>query len=793
MKPKRHHGWLILLLCLASFQAAPAQNILLDEHFSDWDNVPDLWSSEASAVANTLILKRFKAANDERFLFVYIKAADRFSLQNDYELTLYMDTDNNAATGLSVDGIGAEIRFNFGGRSGTFYQAGTQTEISAADLFLVSAPTVWSDQFEISFGRDVQINGSPVFTSGAVKLLLKDNSAAGISKTDAVLYTFASGVAEPHISYSITKKSAEQLRIMSQNVEFDGFFDEANKPIFDRLYDAVQPDIICFQEIYDHTPQDLTARLEEMLPSPEGESWQTAHVNDTFIASRYSIKSYYSPGGFGNGAFYLDLRPDYPTDALILSAHPPCCDNDAARQQEVDAMAAFIRDAKTEGGELQLPENTPIIITGDMNFVGDPQQVSTLLTGDIVDEGSYGADFLPDWDGAAFSQALPYTSGLPMTFTQGVRTNPGSYSKGRLDYMIYSASVLELQNEFILYTNALPQDSLTRYGLQSGDTENASDHFPLISDFKLNTEQEALSILALRENDASGVPLRKDQFLTVSAVVTVAADFGTTGPAYIQDDSAGIALYGSALVTPLTKGDSITITAKLGFYKGLTEFVFEEGSTEITVHKNTKIPQPLDVTIHDILNQEWDGTERYEGLLCRIRGVRIDASGSFAAGTNYYIIDGADTLILRIDDAVNLVGEVIPAGEDVDITGVIGQYKSSAPYNSGYQILPRSTLDILTMVSVPRENIPGRFALYQNYPNPFNPETTIAFELPAKEHVTVSVYDMYGKKIATLLNKEMRRGRHHIAFDGQNLSSGVYVYSISANTFHLAKKMILIK
>ena len=284
-----------------------------------------------------------------------------------------------------------------------------------------------------------------------------------------------------------------------------------------------------------------------------------------------------------------------------------------------------------------------------------------------------------------------------------------------------------------------------------------------------------------------------NQTVTLSGVVTAADDFGSTGPAYIQDNSAGIAVYGAELVSQLTKGDSITITTKLGFYKALTELIYEEGISEVTVHKNTALPAAQDVTIRDILDQEWNGTECYEGLLCRIRGVRIDASGTFASGTNYNIFDGADTLILRIDNAVNIVGENIPTGEDVDITGVIGQFKSSEPYNSGYQIIPRNTADIQTMVSLPHEMVPRRFALQQNYPNPFNPETQIAFELPFKEHVLISVHDVYGKRIRTLLNKEMPGGVHRILFNGQNLSSGVYVYSIVTDTFYEARKMILLK
>ncbi len=87
-----------------------------------------------------------------------------------------------------------------------------------------------------------------------------------------------------------------------------------------------------------------------------------------------------------------------------------------------------------------------------------------------------------------------------------------------------------------------------------------------------------------------------------------------------------------------------------------------------------------------------------------------------------------------------------------------------------------------------------QYNLYQNYPNPFNPSTSIEFFLPKQSAVTLRVYDIVGKEIATLINNDKRKeGFHQINFDGSNLSSGIYYYKISAGEFTDIKKMMLVK
>ncbi len=89
--------------------------------------------------------------------------------------------------------------------------------------------------------------------------------------------------------------------------------------------------------------------------------------------------------------------------------------------------------------------------------------------------------------------------------------------------------------------------------------------------------------------------------------------------------------------------------------------------------------------------------------------------------------------------------------------------------------------------------IPESYDLSQNYPNPFNPATTIAFTIPQTEFVTLSVYNMLGEKVTDLVSKKLEAGTHRINFRLDNLSSGTYLYKITAGEFSQAKKMVLLK
>lgn len=98
-----------------------------------------------------------------------------------------------------------------------------------------------------------------------------------------------------------------------------------------------------------------------------------------------------------------------------------------------------------------------------------------------------------------------------------------------------------------------------------------------------------------------------------------------------------------------------------------------------------------------------------------------------------------------------------------------------------------------TNINTVSTEVPGNYSLSQNYPNPFNPTTSIKFAVAKAGFVSLKVYDLSGKEVASLVNDNLAAGTYNYAFDGAKLSSGIYFYTIRANDFSETKKMMLIK
>ncbi|WP_304130580.1 T9SS type A sorting domain-containing protein [Ignavibacterium album] len=100
---------------------------------------------------------------------------------------------------------------------------------------------------------------------------------------------------------------------------------------------------------------------------------------------------------------------------------------------------------------------------------------------------------------------------------------------------------------------------------------------------------------------------------------------------------------------------------------------------------------------------------------------------------------------------------------------------------------------IITGLPVENSLEVNSFILEQNFPNPFNPRTKIKYHLPVNTNITLKIFDLLGNELATLVNEEKPGGDHEIEFNGENFSSGVYVYTLLAATQRISRKMILLK
>ena len=89
--------------------------------------------------------------------------------------------------------------------------------------------------------------------------------------------------------------------------------------------------------------------------------------------------------------------------------------------------------------------------------------------------------------------------------------------------------------------------------------------------------------------------------------------------------------------------------------------------------------------------------------------------------------------------------------------------------------------------------MPERFELHHNYPNPFNPMTHFQFAIANLKLVTLKIYDVFGREVATLINKEMAPGNYTQEWDASGVASGMYFYRLTAGTHSEIRKMLLMK
>ena len=163
--------------------------------------------------------------------------------------------------------------------------------------------------------------------------------------------------------------------------------------------------------------------------------------------------------------------------------------------------------------------------------------------------------------------------------------------------------------------------------------------------------------------------------------------------------------------------------------------------------------------------------------------------GSFNARTYIYSYNG--TSFTKEYENTTFPGSAIRRVYWVPWTGYDGYFNtwSSSSSNGTFYIFKNDT----PVGIEPAQNVPSEFRLFQNYPNPFNPSSVISYSLPMTGYVTISIYDITGKLITSLINNIQPPGKHSVVFSAAGLSSGIYFYKLNAGDYTDTKKMVLIK
>ncbi len=206
----------------------------------------------------------------------------------------------------------------------------------------------------------------------------------------------------------------------------------------------------------------------------------------------------------------------------------------------------------------------------------------------------------------------------------------------------------------------------------------------------------------------------------------------------------------------------------------------------VTTNKDSKRSPKL--TIPSILEAEINN-QRFEYTISWSASVGEDN----VAGYNIY---RADSAALYTED-FELDGQSSDTTFSKKFIGT-GKFKLivTAYDENGLETVPSEPffIEIQVPTSVIEEpGVPAKFALHNNYPNPFNPTTTISYDIPKATDVEISVYDITGRLVRTVVNEFKKAGTYTFTFDASNLSSGVYLYRLKTNSNTSVKSMILVK
>jgi hypothetical protein len=182
---------------------------------------------------------------------------------------------------------------------------------------------------------------------------------------------------------------------------------------------------------------------------------------------------------------------------------------------------------------------------------------------------------------------------------------------------------------------------------------------------------------------------------------------------------------------------------------------------------------------------------------------REDHKGNVARAMFYFYTmyeqeaNAADPNFFQIQKDVLLEWHRYDPADSLEIvrTGLIAGYQDGCanPYVLDSSLVYRAYFAGSTGISEDDSPVIKQVILHQNYPNPFNPKTVISWQLAVDSRIHLSIYDLTGNKLFTLLDKYYAAGLHRIEFDASNLSSGVYFYRLDAGEEVQIKKMILIK
>ena len=305
------------------------------------------------------------------------------------------------------------------------------------------------------------------------------------------------------------RQSESVVRVMSWNIKIDSIFppDGVRQESFIRIVRALEPDVIGLQEVFLGRTDALTALMNSYIPLSEGRFWSVHMVGDNALISRYPLEQLggelvvpfpYPQLGvpdfhYGFAAAYIDLpESTSDRDLYVITMHNKSRTGDEnvrLRQVQSDATVRWLRNLRVEGRSESIPIFTPIVVMGDLNVVpgASMRPYETLITGDIADEETFGPDVELDWDGTGLVDSMPSVNGGE-EFYYTWRNDEVDFPPSSLDRILFTDSVMSIDQKFVLDTTTMSESVLSALGMQRSDVLYGGnigtyDHLPLFTDF----------------------------------------------------------------------------------------------------------------------------------------------------------------------------------------------------------------------------------------------------------------------------------------------------------------------
>ncbi|MGD1915200.1 MAG: endonuclease/exonuclease/phosphatase family protein [Phycisphaerales bacterium] len=413
-------------------------------------------------------------------------------------VAVWIDADGNPSTGRSVEepkvegGLGADIEVIFSPRepdarrpgAGVMFRVhtpdGSTRDISHEDLGFHFTPSHAAEWYEMRIARSVAAQlgistdglGTSGRIAGVVAMFDRDRQVRAWADPFEVMATQAASW-EPS-DVRIPARPDDALRVLSYNVEHSS--PVKNPEPFARVIRVLDPDAILFQEWVEGDAEALKAWLTAYVDDQadwhvlKGSAWGVA------VASKHPLTALTdmdtpNPMRSDRTLRFIGALAETPMGPLAVgSTHLKCCGTkDSREDRQRVAEASLIASMLTEAlGQSPGAEAVSVVVGGDLNLVGSRPPLEAIGAGVDLDASSL-----------TVAEAMLLGDNAMYTWYDAGNT----YTPGRLDYLLYSDSVAEAANSFVLDTSKLSEAALARLGLDATDTA-ASDHLPVVLDVK---------------------------------------------------------------------------------------------------------------------------------------------------------------------------------------------------------------------------------------------------------------------------------------------------------------------